>query len=167
MHEWGDSYWANENDFRVKFVIEGRPAVLKNSKQIVTRKNRRPVLVPSKSSKAWTKMAIAQIRAQWPFGESIPETISIHAKIITYVPDKRKRDLDNTFGGPLDAMMPERPISKVKKGKPWCGVITDDTQIKSLDGSRLRYDKQRPRVEITLRPYIESADIGSAVLGEL
>lgn len=32
------------------------------------------------------------------------------------------------------------------------GVLTDDSQVKSLDGSRIKLDRERPRVEIVLRP---------------
>jgi Holliday junction resolvase RusA-like endonuclease len=138
-----NGHWVSAQDFEFRFVITGKPAVLKNSKVIVTKPF--PRLLPSKASKAWTKAALAQLPRQKSIRQPLPVEVTVNAAIVTYAHDRRERDLDNSLGGPLDALVS-------------AGVLTTDSnkQVKSLDGSRLLYDKANPRVEITLTPYLES-----------
>jgi Holliday junction resolvase RusA-like endonuclease len=136
---FNNGYWESRANFEICFVIEGKPAVLKNSKQIVLR-GERPILVPSRTSVAWRKVALKQLAAQNPIAHAI--TTDLWVTVVTYAHDKRRRDLDNSLSGPLDALVAAE-------------IIKDDAQVKSLDGSRLLYDKERPRVEIVLRPYTE------------
>lgn len=153
--KWGNSYWHNETDFEINLVITGQPAVLKNDKVIVRmgktcsccKRKPNATLVSSKRITSWYKRALRQLPAQWPFAEPIPEEVHVNAAIVTYAHDKRRRDLDNTFGVAQDALQPT---------SGWSGILTNDCQIKSLDGSRLRYDKENPRVEITLTPFRET-----------
>lgn len=93
--------------------------------------------------------AVEQLRDQWPYREPIPKHVSIHAAIVTYVDNKRARDLSNTYGCPEDILEPNPDVH-------WVGIITDDCQIRSHDGSRIRHDKEGPRVEITLRPFLDN-----------
>jgi len=156
VREFENGYWVDETDFRFTFTILGRPAVLKNSKQLVTVRGK-PRLIPNAHAGKWAKRAIKDVAAQWPFGEPIPDRVEIEASIVTYAHDKRKRDLDNSLSGPLDILMPPKTGAAGKVKQPGAGILTDDSQVKSLDGSRLRYDKDNPRVEITIRPYLEQA----------
>lgn len=131
----------------MKFTIMGPPVVLKNSKQIVTR-GEKPILVSNPRVQEWIKEARRQI-AEQGFGRLGGD---LHAKILTYAGDRRKRDLDNSLSAPLDAMKPDK-----KTG--WPGVYLDDCQVKSVDRSRIFYDKKNPRVEITLEPYTEETKL--------
>lgn len=154
MREFGAGYWADETDFKIRLQVDGKPAVLKNSRKVVMLGARCPTCkrgmktasVPSTSAERWLKAARKQLPPQWPFNEAIPKRIRVSAKIVTYAHDRRARDLDNTYGCPQDAIQPHGD---------WWGIIEDDCQIASHDGSRLRYDKDNPRVEITLTPFIE------------
>lgn len=155
QREWPGGYWKSTSDFSVHVIIEGPPAVLKNRQQIVKR-GKRSIVIPSKSAKDWTDSAVKQASFQWPFNEPIPIDIPLAVRIITYAPTRHLRDLDNSLSGPLDMLQPAKrgPLGKVKK--PGAGIISNDSQVKSLDGSRLRYDKERPRVEITIEPFQET-----------
>lgn len=117
----------------INLTIPGKFFSKKNSKQIV-RIGGQPRLLSSKPFRAWEKMATEALRAQYR-GETISDPV--HAKFLFYAPDRRKRDLSNCFEGPQDALQKAE-------------IIKDDAQIVSLDGSRLLYDKENPRVEITL-----------------
>lgn len=148
-------YWRNAADFEFRFVIHGIPAVLKNRRKIITLGHRCPACkrgrqlssVPSDAARRWMTDAITQLRAQWPFREPIPIGVDVHAQIVTFASDHRKRDLSNSYGCPEDTLQPNK-----KHG--WVGIIADDSQIKSHDGSRILYDKDLPRVEITLKQCI-------------
>lgn len=127
------------SDFEFRLVVRGPPAVLKNSKQIVTLPGRRPILVSSRQAKAYQKTATEQLRAQWSsvFCEPVPREVEVSAAFVAYLPTRRRTDLSNLYQGPEDAMQA-------------AGVLTDDAQIASHDGSRRRHDPQDPRVEITI-----------------
>lgn len=156
MRTWGNSYWENEHDFKIRLVVTGKPAVLKNSRNMVFLGERCPKCgrglrvssAPSKSAAKWLREARKQLQPQWPFNQPIPERISVTARIVTYAADRRRRDLDNSYGAPQDAL---------QATGQWRGILTNDAQIASHDGSRLAYDKDNPRVEITLEPYLETA----------
>jgi Holliday junction resolvase RusA-like endonuclease len=126
----------------VKFTVYGDPAVLKNSKRIV-RAGKKPKLVPSKRVVEWMDAAVDQLLAIKHESTGYPILAYCQASIVSYVADRRRRDLDNSLSAPLDAMVR-------------AGIIGDDDQVKSLDGSRLRYDKTNPRVEITIMwPFVD------------
>jgi Holliday junction resolvase RusA-like endonuclease len=124
---------VRRDSFDLRFTIPGKPAVLKNSKIIVTKPF--PRLVPSKVSREWARRA--EHALTW---HDDPIAGDVWVQIVTYAHDRRRRDLDNSLSGPLDALVA-------------AGVLGDDAQVKSLDGSRLLYDKENPRVEIRLRPF--------------
>ena len=154
---------ADLSDFEFRLVIRGRPFVLKNSKQAVVKailpaKGRGrpcpncrkplsvlPSLVPSQKAQGYRTDAVAQIQAQWLplFGsQRIPEPILVNAAIVTYRATLHRSDSSNLYQMPEDALQE-------------AGVLEDDFQIAAHDGSRRRYDKHNPRVEITLTPFRE------------
>jgi crossover junction endodeoxyribonuclease RusA len=61
----------------------------------------------------------------------------LRVSVVAYPPDKRRRDLDNLFKGPLDAMA-------------HAGVYVDDSQIDSLSIVRGEVDKKTPRLVVEL-----------------
>lgn len=66
------------------------------------------------------------------FGEG-----QVRVRIDAWVPDNRRRDLDNMLKAPLDALA-------------HAGVYADDSQIIDLHIRRAGIDKANPRLEITL-----------------
>ncbi len=154
------------SDFEFRLVIEGRPFVLKNSKKVIIRAVRlsrepysrrcprcsaplsiSPTVIPSTAAEAYKADATLQLRRQWSqqFGNAIPPDIEINAAIVTYRADRRRADASNLYQMPEDAMQA-------------AGVLTDDYQIRSHNGSSREYDKDNPRVEITLTPYRTRGD---------
>lgn len=118
------------------FVIVGKPIVKKNRKRIVSnRKTGKPFIASSTEYSAWEKTAIAQLRQQW--SGRAPLEGEWNAAIITYLAARQRPDASNLYEGPQDAL--ER-----------AGVLNNDFQIVSHDGSRRRRDAANPRVEITL-----------------
>lgn len=122
--------------FRV--VIPGRPITKKNSGRLIRAKGR-VIPIPSKAVEKWTRAAVKDIRAAarraglspmaWP--------VSMRALFFRSVSVDAPGDLQNYINAACDAL---------QHG----GAVTNDQFIRAHDGSRLRYDKARPRVEITL-----------------
>jgi crossover junction endodeoxyribonuclease RusA len=63
-------------------------------------------------------------------------TVSIKA----YMPDARRRDIDNAFKAPLDALA-------------HAGVYNDDSQIRRLSIENCGIDRENPRLEVTIEAY--------------
>lgn len=128
------------SDFEFRLVIRGRPFVLKNSKRAVV-SGGRPRIIPSKRAGEYLADASLQLSQQWAplFATPIPEGVAVNARLVTYCATRHRADASNLYQAPEDALQA-------------AGVLTDDYQIASHDGSRRRYDKQRPRVEVTLTP---------------
>lgn len=142
-------------DFRVELVVCGAPRGLKNSKipRIIRPKqgargpfrcpcckNGLHVLLPlSPPAAEWRRDAVPQLKAQWPYSEPLPKWVRVNVCIISYMPTLRLPDSDNLLSGPLDAMTAAE-------------IWEDDVVVASFDGSRRRYDKDNPRVEITITP---------------
>lgn len=61
----------------------------------------------------------------------------LHVSIVAWLPDNRRRDADNLFKAPLDAMA-------------HAGVYADDSQIRRLSIELAGVDRERPRLEVTL-----------------
>jgi Holliday junction resolvase RusA-like endonuclease len=121
------------------FTILGAPCSYKNSKEIVHPRGKasRPWLQPSKKSQKWMKSAVKQLQEQWGGRPRIPKSTELNAAIVSYLPTRRLTDADNLYGGPGDALQR-------------AGILEDDCCIRTNDGSDRRYDKNNPRVVITL-----------------
>ena len=106
-----------------RYEVIGQPSVLKNSKRISKVRGR---IIVRKSAKAERieKAFMLQLRAQHR-GPTI--TVPIYIKFLFYGAWKAKSgnlpDLSNLFEAPQDCLQK-------------AGVIQDDRQIESLDGSR-------------------------------
>ena len=143
------------SDFEFRLVIAGRPIVLKNSKQIITLPGRRPLLMPSSAAKQYMRDAAAQLRVQWAslFRSPIPLDVHLNAAIVSYLPTRSRTDASNLYEAPQDAMKACKPTCKPKCAQH-AGVIVDDYQVRTHNGSDRRHDPARPRVEIVLTPYL-------------
>jgi Holliday junction resolvase RusA-like endonuclease len=121
----------------VKLVIEGSPRTKKNGLRRIKR-GRRVFTVPSAAHEAWEAIAVPQLqrglqRYAYP-DYDWNRRVNMSAQVFR---DRDVGDLLNFLAAVSDAL--ER-----------AGVVADDKLIVSVDGSRLRLDRKRPRVEIEL-----------------
>lgn len=132
----------------IKFTIPIAPVTKKNSQQIryrwaIDKRTRKPKYVPyvapSLVFERYEQAALWYI----PRGRRIDSPVNV--KCLFYMPTRRKVDLTNLLEAVDDVMVK-------------AGLLADDNAdvVQSHDGSRVLYDKNRPRTEI----YIEaSADV--------
>ena len=118
----------------MNFVISTPPRTKKNSQQIITVKGR-PMIIPSKLYKEYEKACA-------PYIPKIDNPIDypINLQCIYYMPTKRKVDLNNLLEATTDMLVHYK-------------FLKDDnsTIVYSHDGSRVKYDKERPRTEIYIK----------------
>lgn len=120
-------------------TVYGKPITKKNSQQIIMVKGR-PIIIPSKQFKAYEKDFAAQITGDM----KVKRTEPCNVKCVYFMPTHGRCDLVNLIEGTLDALVST-------------GILADDcsTIVKGHDGSRVDYDKQNPRVEVTITDYSE------------
>lgn len=118
--------------------IPGNPITKKNNMQIVRTQDGRPFLIPSKQYKQYEKMAGYYIK-----GGQEPIDYPVNVKCLYFMETRRRVDLTNLLEATDDILVKY-------------GIIEDDNFkiVKGHDGSRVLYDKGKPRVEI----YIEKID---------
>lgn len=119
----------------IKIILQTAPRTKKNSQQIFFNKaTGKRMIVPSKQYKEYEQACLWQIRR-------LKEPISwaVNVKCVYYMPTRRKVDLSNLIEASLDILVR-------------AGVLEDDNcEIASAhDGSRVFYDKENPRAEITI-----------------
>lgn len=117
------------------FVVELPPVSKKNSQQIlINSKTKRPFIAPSQKYRRYEKDAGAFMPK---LDKPIDEPVSV--KCLFYMPTRRRCDLPNMENAIDDIMVKY-------------GVLADDNFkiLVSHDGSRILYDKERPRTEITI-----------------
>ena len=109
------------------------PRTKKNSQQIVIVKGR-PLIMPSKLYKEYEKECEKYL-------PKIKEPINypINMQCIYYMPTRRKCDLNNLLEASTDLLVHYK-------------ILEDDNYsiVVSHDGSRVYYDKDNPRCEITI-----------------
>lgn len=123
----------------LKILIPLTPITKKNHMEIlVNRKTGRPFIAQSKQYKYYEKEAMWFIKYK---NLNISEPVNI--KYLFYMPTRRRVDLLNLEAAADDILTK-------------AGVIADDNSniVVGHDGSRVFYDKARPRTEI----YITSAE---------
>lgn len=130
---------------REHFVILGCPKSKKNLHQIFFNKaSGKRFISTSAEGRKWQQDCELQIRMQWKSKRTYEGAVSAEMKF--YMPTNRRCDLSNLLESIQDA------LTKT-------GVIKDDSQIHSLDGSRKFVDPSNPRVEVTLTPFQEVFDV--------
>lgn len=119
----------------IEFTIYSDPRTKKNSPQIV-RSGRKMFVVPSAQYIKYERYCLRNIPAIAKLGISSP----VNVCCIYYMETHRKVDLSNLLEATLDILVK-------------AGVLADDNSeiVASHDGSRVRYDKEYPRVEIEIR----------------
>ena len=124
----------------IKFTIPLAPITKKNSQQIRYRyirdkrtgkPKRVPYIAPSEAFENYQQSALWFV----PKGKLINTPVNV--KCLFYMPDRRKVDLTNLLEAVDDIMVT-------------AGLLADDnyTVVESHDGSRVLYDKARPRTEV-------------------
>lgn len=116
----------------ISFTIPLAPISKKNSQQIlINRQSGKPFIMPSQKFKDYESAALWFI----PKGKRIDFPVNV--KCLFYMPTKRRVDLTNLLEA-IDDVMVE------------AGLLADDnfTVIESHDGSRVLFDKEKPRTEV-------------------
>lgn len=107
----------------------------KNHSRIVTNpKTKRTMLIPSKQYAEYKKRAAWYVRRP-----ERPITEPVNAKYVFYMPTRRRVDKTNLQAA-LDDILTEQ------------GVFADDNRdiVAAHDGSRVYWDKDNPRTEVTI-----------------
>lgn len=117
----------------IKIVIPGNPITKKNSQRIIQVAGR-PMIIPSKQYKIYESQAYDYMPSDV---EMIDTPVNI--RCVYYMKTRRKVDLVNLEEATLDILT------------HW-NVLSDDNSrvVVSMDGSRVKYDKDNPRAEITI-----------------
>lgn len=115
------------------YKIYGTPITKKNSQRIVTLHGH-ACIIPSKQYKEYEAEALRTLK---PPVEPIAHRVNMKCEY--YMPTKRRVDLANLISASCDILV---------KAK----VILDDNSniVVGHDGSRVYYDKENPRAEITI-----------------
>jgi Holliday junction resolvase RusA-like endonuclease len=121
-----------------RLVVLGPPRTKKNHSRIV-RAGRKFRLLPSEAHDVWLGAALPQLRLQW---RREPLTCPVGVRAVFYR-ERSAGDLVNYMQALADAL--ER-----------AGVVEDDRQILSWDGSRLAKDARHPRIELEIAPLDEA-----------
>lgn len=119
----------------LKFTIPLPPVTKKNSQQIIINKSTgRPMVIPSKQYREYEKECGWFVQGK---GMNINEPVNV--KCVYYMPTRRRVDLTNLMEATHDILVKYE-------------VLEDDNSkiIRSVDGSRVLYDKENPRTEITI-----------------
>lgn len=125
-----------------KYIIEGNPIPKKNSMRPIRTRDGRTMLLQAQNYLDYAKAAklqLSQQRNNIAGYERIDYPVNVCC--IYYRKDHRKTDLVNLLNGTCDLLTES-------------GIIADDNYhiVAATDGSRVYYDKDNPRVEITITP---------------
>lgn len=120
----------------LRFSIDLPPRSKKNSMQIlVNPKTKRPFISPSSAYKAYRKGALMLIPNEARQGIDYP----VNVQCVYYMETRRRVDMCNLIEATLDVLVD-------------AGVLEDDNSniVAGHDGSRVLYDKEHPRTEVTI-----------------
>lgn len=120
----------------INFTIPVAPVTKKNHGQIVTMKNGRSIMLPSKQYRQYENECGHYMR-----GRGVEIDCPVNVKAIYYTKTRRKVDLCNLHAALHDMLVKHH-------------VLADDNAsiIVSTDGSRVRHDKYNPRTEVWIEP---------------
>lgn len=118
----------------IKIILYGAPRTKKNHQQIRKTPSGRRFVAPSKAYMEYEGTCLAQIKRPQ---QAISEAVNV--TLLYYMPTRRRVDKTNLEESLLDILVR-------------AGVLADDNRdiVAATDGSRVLYDKQNPRVEITI-----------------
>ena len=139
----------------IKLILTGRPITKKNSQIPIKTKSGAFFIIQSKQYRDYEKISLQQIKLQKTIlsiqqGVIFPIMGGVSCKCLYYMPTEFRPDLLNLLQATADI------ISKKDKAKQCVGVIENDKDIVSFDGSRIMgKDKDNPRVEIFIEEMME------------
>jgi Holliday junction resolvase RusA-like endonuclease len=150
----------------VRFVIPGDPRTKKNSGQIITLARRIwnptlrrhemkkfPKIMPSPQYLEWFKQAMQYMpvirRAIESKGVCLPISGDIAIAATFYRSIDHASDL-NGYMQALGDFLQSPVIRKEKQTRDGAGIIEDDSQIFSWDGTRQKIDRTNPRIEVVI-----------------
>jgi len=118
----------------VKITLYGDPRTKKNSQRICVKGNGQRFVKPSAQYEQYERDCLKQL-----YGKALHMTGPLNVCCVYYMGTRRKVDLCNLLEATNDILVK-------------AGVLEDDnsTVVASHDGSRVLYDKARPRVEIRI-----------------
>lgn len=125
----------------LKLTIMGNPITKKNSQQIIMA-GKRPCIIQSTAYRKYEKLA----KQQLALVSYKPFSGPVWVRASYYLATARTPDLVNLMGATADIL--ER-----------AGVIDNDVNIRSWDGSRIIGKDPEPRVEIEIREMYENSII--------
>jgi len=117
----------------MKIVIKGNPITKKNSQRIVLIGGK-PRILPSQKYKEYEARAMLYMpRLKTPIGDPV------NVRCVYFMESHRRVDLTNLLEATSDILVRY-------------GILEDDNSniLWSVDGSRVMYDKDDPRVEIEI-----------------
>lgn len=121
---------------KLTYTILGRPITKKNSQRICRNKSTgKRHIRPSERYEEYANTAKYYIRP----APVVPVGTAVNVQCVYYMPTHHRVDLLNLMEGTLDILVE-------------CKVLADDKSdiVVSHDGSRVLYDKNNPRTEITI-----------------
>ena len=116
----------------MKLTLYGEPRTKKNSARILRTRAGTPFVAPSKAYVDYETDCLRQIKRP-----RSPISARVNVRCVYYMATRRKVDLANLIEATCDILVKAR-------------VLEDDNSkiVAAHDGSRVDYDKQKPRVEI-------------------
>ena len=116
------------------YTLYGPPRTKKNSQQIRRTAAGRPFVAPSRAFAEYERSCLAQIKTPYR-----PVSAAVNVKCVYYMPTKHRVDKTNLEEAILDILVK-------------AGVLEDDNRdiVAGTDGSLVLYDRDNPRVEITI-----------------
>lgn len=127
----------------IRLFIEAAPRTKKTSNR-VQRFGKFNKVVPSEAWIEFRDRAVPQLRRQFHGAREIDRPVQVNAQVYR---DAKRGDLVGYLTSIADVLEE-------------AGIVSNDVVIESWDGSRMRVDRQRPRVEILISPLdINSEDI--------
>ena len=138
----------------IKLTITGRPITKKNNQRILKNfKTGRRFIAPSEQFGEYQEMSLWKLKNQY-YGE--PVEIPVNVKCLYYMPTRGRVDLSNLMESTHDILVKAQ-------------ILKDDNSkiIVSVDGSRVLYDKDNPRVEIEIeRLELENKELKNKLIIE-
>lgn len=139
-------------------TIEGAPRTKKNNgRRKYSFKQKRTFNVSSEAHEKWALAAAHQLRAMWRGKRPLDGDLQV--KALVYREADWAGDLVGymqAIGDVLEKATPRASeTTRAMKG----GVIENDQQIESWDGSRRLIDRERPRIELEIRAYREAGEV--------
>ena len=122
----------------LSFTILGAPRTKKNHSRLVWAGNR-PRVLPSEAHEEWFGPALLMAKSivNRLHYQSFPITIDVNV-CATFYRDRNTGDANGYYQALADLL--EK-----------AGVVKNDRQIVSWDGSRLRKDAENPRIEVSIQ----------------